>query len=440
MKHIYHNEDIQSMASEIQDIRKLSTYYSKLGALIHHVNYGTLKEEHKRQLRNKAVGVDGVTKEEYDSNLDENLKDLVSRMKTFSYRPKSVRRTYIPKANGKLRPLGIPSYEDRLVQGVMARILNEVYEPRFLDCSYGFREGRNVHQAIREVNQAIMYKGVNYILDCDIKGFFDNVDHKWLMEFLSHDIGDKNFLRYIVRFLKAGILEDGQIKESVKGTPQGGLISPILANVYLHYVLDSWFIKHVLPSLKGEAHLVRFADDFILMFQFEAEAKEVYRRLIERLAKFNLEVEKDKTHILPFGRFKGNKETFDFLGFTHFNSKTKTGKYTVGHKVSKKKKKLFRQKVKEFAKNNRGLTTDAYMKKLNTKFTGTIRFYAISGTMDEMVKLKYIAFTTVFKWINRRSQRRSYTMVEFNKLWNKYIDDLRIYNDIWMWNKTTIKV
>lgn len=428
------------MASEIQDISKLSTYYPRLETLIHFVNYETLKEEHKRQLKHKATGVDGITKEEYDSNLDENLNDLLRRMKSFSYRPKSVKRTYIPKANGKLRPLGIPSYEDKLVQGVMARILNEVYEPRFLDCSYGFRPGRNVHQAIREVNQTIMYKGVNYILDCDIKGFFDNVDHKWLMEFLKHDIGDKNFLRYIVRFLKAGIFEDGQLKENAKGTPQGGLISPVLANVYLHYVLDSWFEKHVKPELNGDAYLVRFADDFIIMFQYENEAKDVYERLVERLAKFGLEVEKDKTHILPFGRFKGTNETFDFLGFTHFNSKTKTGKYTVGHKVSKKKKKLFRQRIKKWAKDNRCLPTDTFMKKLNIKFTGTIRFYAISGTTYEMLNLQYIAFTTVFKWINRRSQRRSYSMCEFNKLWNKYIDNIRIYNDIWLWNKTAIKV
>ena len=210
------------MASEIQDIRKLSVYYPKLETLIHLVNYDSLMAEHKRQLKGKAVGIDKVTKEEYDANLEENLKDLVKRMKSFSYRPKAVRRTYIPKANGKLRPLGIPAYEDKLVQGVMARILNEVYEPRFLDCSYGFRPDRNVHQALREVNQHIMIDKISYVLDCDIKGFFDNVDHKWLMEFLSHDIGDKNFLRYIVRFLKSGIMEEGQLQESKKGTPQGG--------------------------------------------------------------------------------------------------------------------------------------------------------------------------------------------------------------------------
>lgn len=440
LKHIYHNEDRQSMASEIQDIRKLSVYYQKLETLIHLVNYDSLMAEHKRQLKGKAVGIDRVSKEAYDRNIKENLNDLLSRMKTFSYRPKAVKRTYIPKANGKMRPLGIPAYEDRLVQGVMARILNEVYEPRFLDCSYGFRENRNVHQALRKVNQHIMIDNINYVLDCDIKGFFDNVDHKWLMEFLRHDIADKNFLRYIVRFLKAGIMEDGQLSESTKGTPQGGLISPILANVYLHYVLDVWFERHVKPALKGNAYLVRFADDFILLFQYEDEAKDVYERLVKRLNKFGLEVEQDKTHILPFGRYKGTNETFDFLGFTHYNGKTRTGKYTVGHKVSKKKKKVFRQKLKKWAKDNRVLPTDLFMKKLNVKFTSTIRFYSISGMMAELNRLQNIAFDIVFKWINRRSQRRSYTRYEFGKLWRKYVNDLKIYNDIWVWNATPLKV
>ena len=414
------------MASEIQDIRKLSVYYQKLETLIHLVNYDSLMAEHKRQLKGKAVGIDRVTKEAYDANIEENLNSLLSRMKSFSYRPLPVRRTYIPKPNGKMRPLGIPAYEDKLVQGVMARILNEVYEPRFLNCSYGFRENRNVHQALREVNQHIMIDSISYVLDCDIKGFFDNVDHKWLMEFLKHDIADKNFLRYIVRFLKAGIMEEGQLSESKKGTPQGGLISPVLANVYLHYVLDSWFEKCVKPGLKGKAYLVRFADDFILLFQYESEAKDVYERLVKRLEKFGLEVEQDKTHILPFGRYKGTNETFDFLGFTHYNGKTRTGKYTVGHKVSKKKKKVFRQKLKVWAKDNRVLPTDLFMKRLNIKFTSTIRFYAISGTMDEMRRLQYIAFDVVFKWINRRSQRRSYTKTEFGWLWEKYIDDLKM--------------
>lgn len=428
------------MSSGIQDIRKLSTYYPTMQTLIHYVNYDSLLEEHKRQLANKSVGVDGITKMEYDSNIEENLTSLVKRMKSFSYRPKPVRRTYIPKTNGKLRPLGIPSYEDKLVQGVMAKILNEVYEPRFLDCSYGFRENRNAHKALRSVNQHIMIDNINYVLDCDIKGFFDNVDHKWLIKFLEHDIEDKNFIRYIVRFLKSGIMENGQLEENKKGTPQGGLISPVLANVYLHYVLDSWFEKCVKPSLKGKACLVRFADDFILLFQYENEAKDVYKRLVDRLAKFNLEVEQEKTHILPFGRYKGSNETFDFLGFTHYNGITKTGKYTVGHKVSKKKKKLFRQKLTKWVKDNRGITTDLFMKKLNIKLTGTFRFYGISGTMNELQRLRYMAFNISFKWINRRSQRKSYTRYEYGKLWNKYIEPLKIYVDIWGWGKQLTNV
>ena len=261
------------MGNERKDIRELSSRYAKLQTLINYVNVDSLREQHKKQLKNKAVGVDGVTKEEYSKNLEENLQDLMKRMRNFSYRPQSVRRTYIPKGNGKYRPLGIPAYEDKLVQGCMAYVLNEVYEPRFLDCSYGFRENRSAHDAIKEINQTIMIRKVNYILDCDIKGFFDNIDQSWLIKFLENDIEDRNFIRYIVRFLKAGIMEEGKIIESDKGTPQGGLISPILANVYLHYVLDLWFTKGVKPKLKGESYLVRYADDFILMFQYENEAQ-----------------------------------------------------------------------------------------------------------------------------------------------------------------------
>ena len=214
------------MATGQQDIRTLSEKHARLETLINHDNYETLKAEHRRQDRHKAVGVDKVTKQEYEANLDENLKRLVSRMKSFSYRLQPVRRVEIPKPNGKTRPLGIPSYEDKLVQGVMANILNDVYEPRFLDCSYGFRPGRKAHEEIKKVNDLVMFKKVNYILDCDIKGFFDNVDHKWLMKFLENDIADKNFLRYIVRFLKAGIMVGNHYEDSTVGTPQGGLIRP----------------------------------------------------------------------------------------------------------------------------------------------------------------------------------------------------------------------
>ena len=425
------------MATKLNEIRQLSRRYPKLQTLINYVNYENLKDEHNRQSSDKAVGIDGVTKQMYSEHLDENLNDLLTRMKAFKYVPKPVRRTYIPKANGKLRPLGIPSYEDKLVQGVMAKVLNEVYEPRFLDCSYGFRENRSVHDAIREVNQIVMTKKVNYILDSDIKGYFDNVNHKWLIKFLEHDIEDKNFIRYIVRFLKSGYVENGMKIKTDKGTSQGGLISPILANVYLHYVLDDWFSKVVKPNLNGESYLVRFADDFIIMFEYENEAKQVYERLKARFSKFGLELADDKTRILPFGRNKGDKVTFDFLGFKHYNSKTRlTNKYTVGHKISLKKKRAFKQNLNEWLKLYRHLDTATYLTKLNIKLTGAIRFYGISGMFREVEYLYNMTHWYTYKWINRRSQRKSYSYEEFVLVWDKFIAKPKIYNDIWGWNST----
>lgn len=318
------------MEHELKGIRYQSEHYTKLTTLINRVNEESLKEAHRHQKTGKAVGVDGVTKEEYGANLDENVKRLINRMKTFKYIPQAVRRTYIPKPNGKMRPLGIPAYEDRLVQSVMAEILNDVYEPRFLECSYGFRPKRSAHDVVKYINQTIMTKKVNYILDADIKGFFDNLDQRWLMKFLEHDIADRNFLRYVSRFLKSGIMDEGNKLESDKGTPQGGQISPVLANVYLHYVLDQWYEIVLKKYAKGEIYYVRYADDFLMMFQHEEEAVRVLELLKARLAKFGLEIAEDKTRILPIGRFKGTKEDFDFLGFTFFNTKTRDGKIPVG--------------------------------------------------------------------------------------------------------------
>jgi group II intron reverse transcriptase/maturase len=398
-----------------------------------YVNKETLILEHNKQLKGKAKGVDDITKELYEQDLENNIDKLLSKMKAFSYRPLPVRRVYIPKANGKLRPLGIPAYEDKLVQGAMAKVLNAVYEPKFLNCSYGFRENRNCHMAIREINQLIMTRSVNYILDADIKGFFDNINQEWLMKFLAHDIGDKNFLRYIVRFLKSGIIEDAKFIESDKGTPQGGLISPILANVYLHYALDLWFENKVKPNLKGQAYLIRYADDFIIMFQYENEAKLVYEALKERLKKFSLELEETKTRIIPFGRYKGRKEVFEFLGFLHYNSKTRTGKYTVGHKISPKKKITKKRVIKQWVKDTRTTPTTPMLKMLDIKLTGMFRYYGISGMFLELKKMFTFVKYTVYKWFNRRSQRRSFKMENFSRIWNFKMTKPKVYVDIWNW-------
>ena len=290
------------MEKEYSEIRRQLKKYGNVQSLMRFINKDSLKRKSKEQVGGKATGIDNITKYAYEKNLDENIDNLLKDMKAIRYKPKPVKRVYIPKPNGKKRPLGIPCYEDKLVQGVMADILNEIYEPIFLDCSYGFRENRDCHQAIKALDTAIMRGRTNYIVEADIKGFFDNIDHKWLIKMLELTIEDKKFIRYIVRFLKSGIMENMKYMESRTGTPQGGLISPILANVFLHYVLDLWFEKHVKKVCKGKCHLIRYADDFVVCFEFETEAKEFYEALTKRFGKFGLELETSKTKIFPFGR------------------------------------------------------------------------------------------------------------------------------------------
>lgn len=427
------------MANEYERIAQQAEKHERIQTLMHYVNKQNLTEEHKQQQKCKAKGIDGVDKESYEENLETNIDDLIARMKTFSYRPQAVRRTYMPKAGSdKLRPLGIPAYEDKLVQGVMRRVIDQIYEGKFYDFSYGFREGKSCHQAIREVNQLIMTKKINFIVDADIKGFFDNLDHEWLMKFLEHEIADKNFLRYIKRFLKAGIMEDMKIHESDKGAPQGGLISPVCANVYLHYVLDLWFDKVVKKQCQGEAHIVRYADDFLCMFQHENEANAFYEALEARLKKFNLELSKDKSKIIRFGRFakqhstNGKTETFDFLGFTHINGETRTGKYTVLHRTSQKKLKAKKQNVKEWLRENlHGKPSDT-IGRLNKKLVGHYRYYGISGNYEGLLKFYRHIKTALYMTLTRRSQRAYLTRRRFRMLLEKHpIVEPKICVNIW---------
>ncbi len=426
------------MATKAEGIREQSAKYPRVENLMHNVNEETLMSEHRKQNRKKAVGVDGVSKDQYDENAKENIRELVERMKKFQYKPLPVKRVYIPKANGKKRPLGLPSYEDKLVQGVMADILNEVYEPRFLDCSYGFRENRNAHQVVRYINQTIMCRKVNYVLEADIKGFFDNVDHDWLMKFLEHDIADKNFVRYIKRFLIGGIMEGTELKESDRGTPQGGLISPVLANVYLHYVLDLWFEKGIKPRLKGEAYYVRYADDFLIMFQYENEARKVMQALIPRLGKFGLEVAEDKTRILPIGRFKGTKEDFDFLGFTFYNTKTRTGKYRVGVRTSKKKLKAKKQAAKAWLRTRLTKPVADTMKTLAAVIRGHCNYYGVNGNFHAIQNFwKYLKYAT-YRMLNRRDQKGKFRYEKYLRVWNYYVAELHLTKDIWNWSQMTV--
>ncbi len=428
----------ESMEHELKGIRYQSRTYKRLETLMNRANEASIKEEHRKQSVKKASGIDGVTKAEYDMELDRNVEELISRMKKFSYKPQPVRRTYIPKANGKLRPLGIPAYEDKLVQGVMAGLLNDVYEERFLDSSYGFRPERSTHDVVRYINQTIMTKRVNYVLEADIKSFFDNVNHDWLMKFLEHDIADKNFLRYIKRFLIAGVMEGTEYQESERGTPQGGLISPVLANVYLHYVLDIWVEKYLKKVLKGEVYYVRYADDILWMFQYENEAVSVLGMLKDRLNKFGLEVAEDKTRILPIGRFKGTKEDFDFLGFTFFNTQTRGGKYRLGVRTSKNKLKAKKQTVKAWLRTRLTKPVSETMELVNLSLTGHCNYYGVSGNFHMIQNFwKYVKHSC-YRMLNRRHQKKSMRYNKFLRIWNYYVKEPHLLKDIWNWKPMLI--
>ena len=419
------------METGIEEIRRQSRSYPRVENLMRDVNRESLMTMHLKQPARKAKGVDGVSKAEYGENLEENIGNLLERMKRFSYRPLPVRRTYIPKANGKMRPLGIPSYEDRLVQGVMADILNAVYEERFLDCSYGFRAGRSAHDVVRVIQNACFRERVNYVLEADIKGFFDNVDHGWLIRFLEHDIADKNLIRYIKRFLIAGVMEGTELQDSDKGTPQGGLISPVLANVYLHYVLDLWFEKAVKPRLIGYSCYVRYADDFLILFENKDEAERVLEAIRARMEKFSLGLAEEKTKILPFGRLKGTRESFDFLGFTFSNGKTRIGRYRVQVSTSKKKLKAKRQAVKEWLRERMHKPLSETMRLLNLKLQGHCNYYAVNGNLRAVQSFYWYTARCLLTALRHRSQRSRCTWEKLKRIWRYYISPPRVKVQIW---------
>jgi RNA-directed DNA polymerase len=315
---------------------------TRFTALLHHVDAEALERAFRRQKRQASAGVDGMTVADYEQNLEDNLEDLCARVHTGRYRPQPVRRVYIPKADGGRRPLGVPALEDKIVQGAVAETLSAIYEVDFLGFSYGFRPGRNPHQALTSLHTAIMSQRVSWVLDADIRSFFDSVDHEWLLRMLAHRIAAPRVLRLIRMWLEAGILESGEWRETDRGTPQGAGISPLLANIFLHYVLDLWVHQWRRRYARGRVSIVRYADDFVMGFENETDAREMLQALKERLAKFGLALHEDKTRLIEFGRLpararqrRGERrpETFAFLGFTHYCGWTRDGRFIVKHKT-----------------------------------------------------------------------------------------------------------
>lgn len=399
-------------------------------SLAHLMSEDALKQCHHELPKGKATGIKGVTKEQYGQKLDENIKGLVERLKTKSYRPVPVKRTYINKpATNKKRPLGIPDHEDKIVQRAITKMLNAIYEQDFLDSSFGFRPNKSCHDALKVLNVYIEKRKTNYIVDADIKGFFDNVDHDWMIAFLKHRINDTSLLRIITRFLKGGYMEEGKYFDKEKGTPQGGVISPLLANVYLHYVLDLWFEEVVKRQCRGQVHMVRYADDFVCCFQYKSDAEAFYSALIKRLGKFNLEIEEDKTSIIPFGRFAekdakrdGQKKpyTFEFLGFTHYCGKSKKGRFRVKRKSSSKKVTSKLKSHKEWLKSHRTMDIKEIMSRLNRSLKGYYNYYCITDNLKAVENFRECVKRLLFKWMNRRSQRKSFSWDKFNLFLKKY--------------------
>ena len=406
------------MSKELERIAEKSRNKEKVQNIMYLINKDTLTEEHKRQQNGKAEGIDKTTKTQYAEKLNENLEQLIGNMKQLKYRPQPVRRTYIPKeGSDKLRPLGIPAYEDKLVQGAMTRILNTIYEEKFYEFSYGFRPNKSCHDALRKLDDILMARKANYVVDADIKGFFENVDHKWLIKFIENDIQDKTFVRYISRFLNAGVMEGNKHYETDKGTPQGGVISPILANVYLHYVLDMWFDKEVKKHCNGETYMIRYADDNVWCFQYESEAKNFYEALKKRLAKFGLAIAEDKSKIIKFGRYSGgSKDKFDFLGITHIQGKTNSGKFVVEHRTSKKKLKAKKQAAKKWLKENMHKPVNEIIKKLNIKLEGHYRYYGISRNSKGIVVFYNYIIKQLYFVLSRRSQKNGFNWEKFYKI------------------------
>lgn len=387
-----------------------------------------LSDSFERLAGNKAPGVDGVRKDDYRNGLSEKISDLSERLRRMGYRPQPSRRVYIPKANGGRRPLGIPAFEDRIVQDRLSQVLQAIYEPEFLDCSYGFRPSRSAHDALRKVAEIITIERTQYVVEADIKGFFDNVDHEWMVRFLEHRISDERFMRTLRRFLKAGVMEDGAVHASEEGTPQGGLVSPCLANVYLHYVLDLWFEKRFAPTCGGKAHMVRYADDFVACFSTEDEAKRFLKELTERLGQFGLEVEPTKTRLIRFGSKAAQRSyldrlrrpaTFSFLGFTHFVTKSRKGGFLVGRKTDRQRmrKKLKELNVKMAALRAKG--AQAMVTYAQQHLRGHVNYYSVSGNLAAVEDYYHHLCRILHKWLNRRSQRKSLDWIRFNTIFVK---------------------
>jgi len=397
-----------------------------LTTLSYHVDMDWLREAYRRTRKDGAAGVDEVTAAEYERDLETNLGSLLERFKSGSYRAPAVRRVYIPKeAEGKAeRPIGIPTLEDKVLQRAVVMLLTPIYEQDFLDCSYGFRPGRSGHQALDKLWRAVMGMGGRcWVLEVDIRSYFDTVSHEHVRGFVGKRVQDGVINRMVGKWLKAGVMEDGQMHYPQQGTPQGGVISPLLANIYLHEVLDSWFERQVRPRLDGRAELIRFADDFVIVFEQRNDAQRVWEKLPKRFGRYGLAIQQAKSRLLDFSRAggKGQKpQVFDFLGFTHYWGKSRKGKPVVKRKTSGKKLRKAIKRMYLWCKGNRHMSVAEQWAMLCLKLRGHYSYYGITGNIRSLKSFCLQAKRSWRKWLNRRSRGKHMPWDRFNRLLERY--------------------
>ncbi len=387
----------------------------RFGNLYGLINKDALYQAWKDINKKSASGIDKETASEFGSNLDKNIEELVEELKSKRYKAKLVKRVYIPKGNGKTRPLGLPTLRDRIVQKAVANVLEAIYEQDFLKCSYGYRPNVGAQRAVKDITKELSGK-YSYVVEADIRNFFGNIDHKWLIKMLELRIKDKAFLGLIKKWLKAGILDtDGKVINPTTGCPQGSIVSPILANIYLHYALDLWFEKVVKPAFKGESYICRLADDFICAYRYKAEAERFYKVLGKRLGKFRLELAEEKTKIVSFSRFRKCENTsFEFLGFEFRWGVSKKGKDIIRKRTSRNK---LRKSIKAFSlwcKDNRSKRIRRIVEMLNSKYRGYYNYYGVIGNSKGINEFYEATLKILYKWMNRRSQRKSFNWKEFS--------------------------
>jgi group II intron reverse transcriptase/maturase len=417
-------ERIRQTASRERELRFTSLW--------HHVyNVDRLRQAYLSLKRRAAPGVDGETWQHYGKDLEANLWDLSSRLRRGAYRAKPVKRTYIPKADGRQRPIGVPVLEDKIVQRATVEVLNAIYETDFKALSYGSRPGRNPHDALDALAVGIERRKVNWVLDADIRGFFDAIDHEWLVRFVEHRIGDPRVIRHIRKWLNAGVLEDGKWRSVEEGTPQGGSVSPLLANVYLHYVFDLWIDRWSRQPGRGEVVVVRYVDDFVIGFQYREQAEQCLAELQERFKKFNLELHPSKTRLIEFGRFaaerrkrrgEGKPETFDFLGFTHISGKDrKGGRFTVLRHTMRKRLQRKVQEVREELYRRRHEPIPVLGRWLQSVLTGHYRYYGVPNNSHRLSAFRYYIVRAWHFALRRRSQKDRMTWARTERLANRWL-------------------